>query len=248
MFAPSPASADPAAPPGRRTRPAPTPPHPRRVRRPGRLGLLAATLVLAGVAAGCTGDGSADPHEPGRTGGPAAAATGGVSGPLCAALPAGTDPGNPDSLVDEPADQAMRWIPVLTTFEAAVRAAGLSAQLRDPRGVTVLAPTDDAFARKFSASNLDELMIHDRDTLRTLLRAHLVAGSHSLADLLAAGTVTTMDGTRLTVTPTESMARLGDTATTICADYRVAGGRIHLIDAVLGTLPTTAGLDDDPAH
>lgn len=246
MSEPHRAAAVPTGRPRRPHRPTPVGPHRPRVRRPLRLTLLAATVALAAVAAGCSGG---DPDAP-DTPDPAAAATatGGVSGPLCASLPTGTDPGNPESLAGEPVDVAVRWIPVLTTFDAAVRATGLAAELRGAQGVTVLAPTDDAFARKFSASNLDELLIHDRDTLRQLLRAHLVNGSYSLAELVAAGSVTTMDGTRLTVAPAESTARIGDVAQAVCADYRVAGGRIHLIDAVLGNLPTTAGRDDDPAH
>ncbi|MEO3776592.1 fasciclin domain-containing protein [Micromonospora sp. B11E3] len=194
-----------------------------------------------------TGDSAGAGGRDAAAAGAGATTTGGVTGPLCAALPSGTDPGNPESLTGEPADVALQWLPVLTRFEAAVRAAGLSAELRDARGITVLAPTDDAFGRKFSEDNLDELMIHRRDELRGLVRAHLVAGSRSLAELVAAGTVTTLDGTRVTVTRAGSAARLGPGAETLCADYRVAGGQVHIINAVLGDLPTTAG-QGDPAH
>ncbi|MEO3819857.1 fasciclin domain-containing protein [Plantactinospora sp. B24E8] len=229
------------------------PDHPPRVRPRGRLGLVAAALLLVTATAACSSDGSGGTAGAGGAGSAAAggaAGNGGVTGPLCAALPSGTDPGNPGSLAGEPTDVALQWLPVLTRFEAAVRAAGLAAELRAPEGITVLAPTDDAFGRKFSEDNLDELMIHRRDELRTLLRAHLVAGSHPLPELVAAGTVTTLDGTRLSVTraAAEPMARFGDTAETVCADYRTAGGsRIHIINGVLGNLPTTAG-EGEPAH
>ncbi|MEE6260723.1 fasciclin domain-containing protein [Plantactinospora sonchi] len=228
--------------------------HPVRVRPRNRLGLVAAVLLLVTAAAGCSSDGAGgsgaaagrDGPDPAAAGG--VTGTGGVTGPLCAALPAGTDPGNPESLAGEPADVALRWLPVLTKFEAAVRAAGLSAELRAPEGITILAPTDDAFGRKFSEDNLDDLMIHQRDKLRTLLRAHLVAGARPLSELIAAGSVTTLDGTRVPVTQaTEPMARFGDAAETVCADYRIAGGRIHIVNGVLGNLPTTAG-QGEPAH
>ncbi|GAB3842425.1 hypothetical protein GCM10029963_15440 [Micromonospora andamanensis] len=171
-----------------------------------------------------------------------------VTGPLCDLLPAGSEPGNPASLADQPADQALQWIPVLTTFEAAVRATGLAEELT--REVTILAPTDDAFAGKFSRTNLDELLLRDTDELRELLRDHLVAGALPVADLVAAGTVTTVAGTSLTVTGVGQGARLDEQAETVCADYRAAGVRIHVINEVLGDLPTTAGQDDDghPAH
>ncbi|MBF9128683.1 fasciclin domain-containing protein [Plantactinospora sp. S1510] len=194
---------------------------------------------------GCT---DSDPAERGATARADARPAAAVTGPLCSALPSGTDPGNPASLTDEPGDVALRWIPVLTRFEAAVRAADLSAELRDPNGVTILAPTDDAFAKKFSEDNLDDLMIKQKNELRTLLRAHLVAGSYSLADLVAKGRVTTLDGTSVTITRADPMARIGDHTETVCADYQVAGGRIHLLNGVLGNLPTTADANGDPAH
>nr|WP_269440694.1 fasciclin domain-containing protein [Micromonospora tarapacensis] len=142
----------------------------------------------------------------------------------------------------------MRWIPVLTTFEAAVRATGLAHELT--RDVTILAPTDDAFASKFSRTNLDELLLRDTARLRDLLRDHLVSGALPLAELVAAGTVTTVAGTTITVTGQGQTARVDDRAETVCADYQAVDARIHVINEVLGDLPTTAGQDDDghPAH
>ncbi|WBB52736.1 fasciclin domain-containing protein [Verrucosispora sp. WMMD573] len=199
--------------------------------------LAAVLLVLVGSTAG-GGDGAADAGPTGTT----------VTGPLCDLLPAGSEPGNPASLADQPPDQALQWIPVLTTFEAAVRATGLAAELN--REVTILAPTDDAFAGRFSRTNLDELLLRDTDELRGLLREHLVTGALPVAELVAAGTVTTVAGTSLTVTGVGPGARLDDRAETVCADYRAGAARIHVINEVLGDLPTTAGQDDDghPAH
>ncbi|GIG89969.1 fasciclin domain-containing protein [Plantactinospora endophytica] len=201
---------------------------------------LAATALLAGTVAGCTDDGPDSPD--------AAAAGSGVSGPLCAALPSGTDPGNPDALADQPGDVALQWIPVLTRFEAAVRAADLGAELRAPGGVTILAPTDDAFGKKFSEENLDDLMIHRKDELRELVRAHLVAGARPLADLVSDGTLRTLDGSTVPVSAAGTMARIGEQVQSVCADYRVAGGRIHIVNGVLGKLPTTYDPNADSGH
>ncbi|GAA3776105.1 hypothetical protein GCM10022225_75150 [Plantactinospora mayteni] len=201
--------------------------------------VLAATALLAGTVAGCTDDGPD---------GSDAAAGSGVTGPLCEALPSGTDPGNPASLADQPGDVALQWIPVLTRFEAVVRAADLSAELRAPGGVTILAPTDDAFAKKFSEENLDDLMIHRKDELRDLVRAHLVAGAHPLADLVADGTLRTLDGSTVPVSEAGPMARIGEQVQSVCADYRVAGGRIHIVNGVLGKLPTTYDPNADSGH
>jgi uncharacterized surface protein with fasciclin (FAS1) repeats len=157
-----------------------------------------------------------------------------VVGPLCDLLPSGDDPGAPATLTDEPADVALTWIPVVTTFEAAVRAAGLAGYLHRAGGVTILAPTDAAFAAAFDRQTLDDLLLSRRSELRALLEAHIVEGSLSLADLRDAGSVTTLAGDELTVAPAGAMARFGGRATTVCADYDVANARIHVIDGVLG--------------
>ncbi|MEN3615130.1 fasciclin domain-containing protein [Plantactinospora sp. ZYX-F-223] len=198
---------------------------------------LATTALLAGTVAGCTDDGP-DERDAAAAGSGGAAGPG-VTGPLCDALPSGTDPGNPAALAGQPGDVALQWIPVLTRFEAAVRAADLSAELRAPGGVTILAPTDDAFAKKFSEDNLDDLMIHRKDELRDLVRAHLVAGAHPLADLVADGSLRTLDGSTVPVSAAGAMARIGEHVQSVCVDYQVAGGRIHIVNGVLGKLPTT---------
>jgi Fasciclin domain len=159
--------------------------------------------------------------------------TGVVVGPLCDLLPSGDDPGAPATLRDEPADVALTWIPVVTTFEAAVRASGLAGYLHESGAVTILAPTDAAFAAAFDRQTLDDLLLSRQAELRALLEAHIAEGSLSLADLRDAGRVTTLAGDELTVTPAGAMARFGDRATTVCADYDVANARIHVIDRVL---------------
>jgi uncharacterized surface protein with fasciclin (FAS1) repeats len=192
---------------------------------------VAAALVAAIATVSCSGgdDDMPDQAAPARET-PRAAV---VIGPLCDLLPSGDDPGAPASLKDEPADVALTWIPVVTTFEAAVRASGLAGYLRRADGVTILAPTDDAFAAAFDRQRLDDLLLSRKRELRALLEAHIIDGSLSLAALRDAGSVTTLAGDKLTVAPAGAMARLGDGATTVCADYDVANARIHVIDRVL---------------
>lgn len=205
-----------------------------------RTAAAGAALTLLLAAAGCGGPSGAGPSEARRTGGNAPVA---VTGPLCGALPSGSEPGSPASLVGQPPAQALTWIPVLTTFEAAVRATGMAGELA-AGGVTILAPTDDAFRATFSTANLDRLLLSDTDTLRRLLREHLVDGARSAAELAAAGSVTTRAGTTLPVTAAGTGARLADGAETVCADYRAGGARIHVINKVLGDLPNTAHEED----
>jgi uncharacterized surface protein with fasciclin (FAS1) repeats len=183
-------------------------------------------MGIAALAVALAGCGGSD-DEPAPPAGDA------VSGPLCSQLPTGDDPGSPEVLTGDPADEALQWIPVITTFEAAVRATGLDRRLHASEGVTILAPTDDAFNAAFDRRRLDDLLLEDHRELRRLLEAHLVDGVITLDGMLGAGEVTTLAGEALEVTDANGMARLGGRATTVCADYRVRNARIHVIDAVL---------------
>jgi hypothetical protein len=195
-----------------------------------RRGVVAA-LVVAIAAASCSGGDDDTPERAAPA--PETSTAPLVAGPLCDLLPSGDDPGAPALLRDKPADVALTWIPVVTTFEAAVRASGLAGDLRKADGVTILAPTDDAFAAAFDRQRLDDLLLSRHRELRALLEAHIIDGSLSLAALRDAGRVTTRAGDTLTVAPAGAMARFGDRATTVCADYDVANARIHVIDGVL---------------
>jgi uncharacterized surface protein with fasciclin (FAS1) repeats len=192
---------------------------------------VAAALVVAIAAVSCSGSNDDTPEQAARARETPNARV--VIGPLCDLLPAGDDPGAPASLADEPADVALQWIPVLTTFEAAVRASGLARYLRRADGVTILAPTDDAFAAAFDRQRLDDLLLSRQREFRAILETHIVDGSLSLAALRDAGSVTTLAGDKLTVAPKGAMARFSGRATTVCADYDVANARIHVIDGVL---------------
>jgi uncharacterized surface protein with fasciclin (FAS1) repeats len=159
-------------------------------------------------------------------------------GPLCDLLPAGDAPGGPGDLTDQRADVAIEAIPVLTVFAAGIRATGLDFLLAGADPITIVAPTDEAFQSAFSVDLIDELIIDRQDELRALLETHLVGGSHPLAALVDAGEATTVGGQTVVVARSGTDgARFDDRATSVCADYAVANGRIHIVDDVLGAWP-----------
>ena len=203
--------------------------------RPATVVALAAVALVIAVAA-CR-DGS---EEPVAGSGADGDAVPGVHGPLCDALPAGDEPGGPHAIAGLDAAVALTWIPVLTIFEAGTRAAGLTAELADADGLTILAPTDDAFLQALTQETLDELIISRQDELRRLLESHIVDQALTVRDLVAAGSVTTRSGDVVTVAAAGEEASLGEVATTVCSDYRVANATIHVIDGVLGELPAPA--------
>lgn len=195
---------------------------------------------MAVVIGGCFGGDDDAPPQAAPPLERTAKAVNGVTGSLCAQLPAGNDPGAPSRLRRMRADVALQWIPVVTTFESAVRAAGMASELGAAGDITVLAPTDDAFLAALTQETLDELYISRRRELRALLEAHIIDGAFSLADLRDAETVTTRAGEDVEVTSSETAARLDERAETVCADYVTANAVIHVIDGVLGPLPEPA--------
>jgi uncharacterized surface protein with fasciclin (FAS1) repeats len=129
----------------------------------------------------------------------------------------------------------------LTTFLAAVKAAGLDTELSGPGPFTVFAPTDAAFA-KLPADVLTTVLAN-KDLLVRILHHHMIDGSINVEDLKD-GPLTAKDGTTITV----ALATAGGTDVTLNGNVRpvttdvVAGnGVLHTIDTVM--IPA----DIDPA-
>ncbi|QJW97428.1 fasciclin domain-containing protein [Frigoriglobus tundricola] len=97
---------------------------------------------------------------------------------------------------------------------------------------TLFAPTDAAFKR------LDDATIKkiatDKDTVKQLLRSHLVSGKRMAADLkkLDGMDLRTLRGNALKVEDAKDGLRVGG-AKLVDADIRCSNGVIHVIDTVL---------------
>jgi hypothetical protein len=108
--------------------------------------LVVGTLAgLALLAAGCGSNGSDPaPAAPAATQPPAAAA-GMNFGPACSAVPA-NGAGSFMGMAQDPVATAASNNPVLSSLAGAVKEAGLVETLNSADGITVLAPTNDAFS------------------------------------------------------------------------------------------------------
>lgn len=130
--------------------------------------------------------------------------------------------------------------PQLSTFVAAVRAAGLESTLKGPGPYTVFAPTNSAFA-KLPAGTLDELLKpENKDRLVAILQNHVLSGrvtSRDIAGMSNPSMPTTAGGGSLTVKTTAPI--MINDAGVVQADVMATNGVIHLIDSVL--LPAGAG-------
>lgn len=158
---------------------------------------------------------------------------------LCPFLPSGTDPGSPQDLANKNSDAAIASIPVLSVFAAAIQASELDAVLRKVPGVTILAPTDDAFAADIPEDELEELLIQRHGDLRQLLERHLIAKQHPLESLVDAGRAKALSGHSMEFAATNGAVRISDDANVTCSDVKAANATIHIVDSVLGYIQLT---------
>ncbi len=131
-----------------------------------------------------------------------------------------------------------------TTLVAAVTAAGLVDTLQGAGPFTVLAPTNDAFA-KLPAGTVETLLKpENKDMLVKILTCHVVAAnalSTDIAKMIADDggmhTVSTVGGCDFTIMSEGDAIKIkdgqGNIATVIIADVKQSNGVIHVIDTVL---------------
>ncbi len=116
-----------------------------------------------------------------------------------------------------------------TTLVDALESAKLVDALKGKGPYTVFAPTDEAFARL-------EQEVSDADTLRSILKYHVVSGSLTAKDVVKLRSAETLNGQRISIDVRGSNVRL-DRARLVKTDIECSNGVIHVIDAVL--MPAT---------
>ena len=193
-----------------------------------RLAVLGAALALSLVAAGC-GDSN---DTASTTSAPASSASdvAAPSGPGCSSVPK-DGAGSFAGMAQDPAATAASNNPLLSTLVTAVGKAGLGDTLNGPGPFTIFAPVNDAFA-KIPADTLDSVLA-DKAALTKILTYHVVAGKMSSADLVKAGSVTTVEGATLNVAKAADGSLTVNGAKVLCMDVPVANGTVFLIDSVL---------------
>jgi uncharacterized surface protein with fasciclin (FAS1) repeats len=111
-----------------------------------------------------------------------------------------------------------------------VTEADLVDTLNSADGITVFAPTDDAFAAVPKA-DLDALLA-DKAALTKVLTYHVVSGQLTPEDL--AGTHETLEGEDLTIEGSGEDFTVGSGgATVLCGNIPTANATVYVIDAVL---------------
>ena len=149
-------------------------------------------------------------------------------GPGCAAVPA-DGAGSFSGMASDPVATAASNNPLLSTLVTAVGEAGLGETLNTAKDVTVLAPTNDAFAALDKAT-MDKAMADPEGLLTTVLTNHVVEGR--LAPDMLAGDHTTLAGTTITVEGSGEDFTVGD-AKVVCGNVQTANATVYIIDGVL---------------
>ncbi len=133
------------------------------------------------------------------------------------------------------------------TLLAAATAADLAGVLAGEGPLTVLAPTDEAFA-KLPAGTVETLLRpENRQQLVAILKNHVIAGQVSLSKALEVREGATLQGSKVAIRFEDGRVRIG-AATLVQADIQASNGIIHVIDQVLipatpkAASPSPAGL------
>jgi uncharacterized surface protein with fasciclin (FAS1) repeats len=122
--------------------------------------------------------------------------------------------------------------PTFSTLLTAIRAAGLTETLEGKGPFTVLAPTNEAFA-KIGQARIEELLRpENRETLRTVLKYHVIPGRVSSTQALTARQADTAAGRKVTFRLRNGRLTVNDANVTF-TDLSTANGTIHVIDSVL---------------
>ena len=116
-----------------------------------------------------------------------------------------------------------------STLVAAVKAAGLVETLSGAGPFTVLAPTNDAFA-KLPEGALEGLLA-DPEALTGVLKAHVVAAKAKAETVVTLNQIETLNGT-YPVTVADGVVSIGG-ATVLATDLVAGNGVVHLIDTVI---------------
>ncbi|MBT6162370.1 MAG: T9SS type A sorting domain-containing protein [Crocinitomicaceae bacterium] len=128
---------------------------------------------------------------------------------------------------------------VHTLLELAVGAAGLVDALSGEGPFTVFAPTDDAVVALTAALGITAEELLALPNLGEILQYHVVAAEAYSDDLSDGQTLTTLEGSDVTVSISDAGVMINE-AMVIIADLEADNGVVHVIDAVL--IPTVTNV------
>ncbi|WP_373456040.1 fasciclin domain-containing protein [Photobacterium profundum] len=118
------------------------------------------------------------------------------------------------------------------TLVMAIRASGLSGTLEGKGPFTLLAPTDDAFAKLPAGTLADLLKPENKEQLQAVLKYHLLIGAFTSEEVSKLKLPETVEGETVQIEDGEDGVTIND-AKLIAGDLNASNGVIHVIDTVL---------------
>lgn len=191
----------------------------------------AVALVLALGACGSGGD-DEDPEGAEQETGEGSAGDGSAAGPFgpgCSDFPSEGE-GSLDAMADQPFATAVAGSPVLGRLSDALKRAGLDGELDTAEGMTVFAPTNEAFDM-YPDQEMDDLL-DDPDSLAYLLNYHVVAGEVGSGELNG-GVFDSLNGGQVRTSGSTGAYTVDDYSPVVCADVRTANATVHVVDMLL---------------
>jgi uncharacterized surface protein with fasciclin (FAS1) repeats len=194
-----------------------------------RRAAVAGVLGLALLGAACTSNdaGTGTPAASPTTAAPMTAS--GPFGAACSTVPA-SGAGSLEALAQDPVATAASNTPELSTLVTAVTKADLVDTLNTAQGITVFAPTNDAFAA-VPEPTLDKALGDPKGLLTTVLTYHVVPGQLTPDQL--AGSHKTLQGGTLEVTGSGEDFTVNGNSSVVCGNIQTANATVYLIDQVL---------------
>lgn len=121
---------------------------------------------------------------------------------------------------------------VFKTLLAAVEAAGLTDTVRSLEGVTLMAPTDEAFAKLPDETIASLLQPENKERLVNILTYHVLGSEVPFSTATTLTTATALNGGEISVSVKKGALFLNDSRV-IDNDIQTDNGLVHVLDAVL---------------
>jgi uncharacterized surface protein with fasciclin (FAS1) repeats len=198
--------------------------NPRRAAVAGVLG-----MALLGAACSSNDAGTTRTQTPAPSTTAASMTASGPFGAACSTVPA-SGAGSLEALAQDPVATAASNTPQLSTLVTAVTKADLVDTLNSAQGITVFAPTNDAFAA-VPKPTLDKALGDPKGLLTTVLTYHVVQGQ--LAPDQLVGSHKTLQGGTLEVSGSGEDFKVNGNSSVVCGNVQTANATVYLIDQVL---------------
>jgi len=133
---------------------------------------------------------------------------------------------------------------MFNTLLTAAKEAGLAETLAEDGPFTVLAPTDDAFAKLPDGTVESLLKPENKETLKAILLYHVIEGEVMSDKVAGMDEAPTLQGTMIDIEASDEGVMIND-AKVVKADIEAGNGVIHVIDTVL--IPSQSAAADRDA-